>query len=197
VTRIGVNSASYHRGDVRQDAVVVATRLIRADGSAAITLREIAAQLGVSHTALYRHFDGRDGVLDAVAGDHVDTVASAAESDASIGETLTTYVRWALNSEHLYRCAFEMSRSTTSPLTHAAFDRLRAVVAKTFAAELAPADPTEVRDEVFRRWGAVHGLVDLYWQGLLRARSVGVAARLITGLAVRDRSAGPITEPRR
>jgi AcrR family transcriptional regulator len=51
---------------------IVATGLELGDseGAAAITVRRVAAQLGVTPMALYRHVGGKDGLLDAIV-DHV------------------------------------------------------------------------------------------------------------------------------
>lgn len=44
-----------------------ATKVLRSEGLEALTLRDLARKLGVSHTAPYRHFKSRDDLLVALA----------------------------------------------------------------------------------------------------------------------------------
>ena len=53
-----------------QQIVRTALELGDRDGAAAITVRRVAAELGVTPMALYRHVGGKDGLLDAIV-DHV------------------------------------------------------------------------------------------------------------------------------
>ena len=57
----------YHHGNLRRGLLDEALATIRADGVDGLTLREIGARLGVSRTALYRHFADKRALLTAVA----------------------------------------------------------------------------------------------------------------------------------
>src|SRR5215218_5617032 len=57
----------YHHGNLRRGLLDEALSTIRAAGVEALTLREIGARLGVSRTALYRHFADKGALLAAVA----------------------------------------------------------------------------------------------------------------------------------
>ena len=57
----------YHHGDLRRALLDEALRTIQDDGVEALTLRAIAVRLGVSRTALYRHFTDKRALLSAVA----------------------------------------------------------------------------------------------------------------------------------
>jgi AcrR family transcriptional regulator len=58
---------SYHHGNLRRALLDEALATIRVEGVEALTLREIGARLGVSRTALYRHFAVKRALLTAVA----------------------------------------------------------------------------------------------------------------------------------
>jgi AcrR family transcriptional regulator len=60
-------SSRYHHGDLRRALVAEAVRTIGSGGVDALTLREVGARLGVSRTALYRHFADKSALLAAVA----------------------------------------------------------------------------------------------------------------------------------
>ena len=57
----------YHHGDLRRALLDEALRTIQQDGVEALTLRTIGLALGVSRTALYRHFADKRALLSAVA----------------------------------------------------------------------------------------------------------------------------------
>jgi AcrR family transcriptional regulator len=57
----------YHHGDLRAALVAAAIELVSSSGPAAVSLREVARMVGVSHNAPYRHFPTRQALLAAVA----------------------------------------------------------------------------------------------------------------------------------
>jgi AcrR family transcriptional regulator len=57
----------YHHGSLRRALLDEALATIRTEGVNGLTLREIGARLGVSRTALYRHFADKRALLTAVA----------------------------------------------------------------------------------------------------------------------------------
>src|SRR6187549_1778521 len=60
-------AGQYHHGDLRRALIEQALRTIDAAGAEGLTLRGVGAALGVSRTALYRHFADKDALLAAVA----------------------------------------------------------------------------------------------------------------------------------
>jgi AcrR family transcriptional regulator len=56
----------YHHGDLRRALVDEALRTIQTHGVDQLTLRGAGAKLGVSRTALYRHFSDKQALLAAV-----------------------------------------------------------------------------------------------------------------------------------
>lgn len=57
----------YHHGDLRQTLLDGALSLIEEEGIAALSLRELARRIGVSHAAPYHHFQDRVTLLRAIA----------------------------------------------------------------------------------------------------------------------------------
>lgn len=82
----------YHHGDLRNAIITEATARARAQGPQAIVLREIAAQIGVSATAAYRHFTNRQQLVEevsvrgvaAVGEDMFASGVDGAEADAGL-----------------------------------------------------------------------------------------------------------------
>ncbi|MFF4706778.1 TetR/AcrR family transcriptional regulator [Streptomyces sp. NPDC001288] len=61
------HSRPYHHGDLRAALLTSAERTLREKGTAALSLRELARDIGVSHAAPGRHFKDKQALLDALA----------------------------------------------------------------------------------------------------------------------------------
>lgn len=59
-------AGQYHHGDLGRALLEEALRTIQTDGVEQLTLRAVGARLGVSRTALYRHFADKQALLAAV-----------------------------------------------------------------------------------------------------------------------------------
>src|ERR1700709_1822981 len=59
----------YHHGNLRTALLAAAERTVRERGAQALSLRELARDVGVSHGAPRRHFPDRQALLDALAED--------------------------------------------------------------------------------------------------------------------------------
>ncbi len=59
----------YHHGDLRRALLQAAVRTIQRHGVDGLTLRGVGSTLGVSRTALYRHFADKAALLAAVAAE--------------------------------------------------------------------------------------------------------------------------------
>src|SRR5436190_23232908 len=101
--------ARYHHGDLRRALLEEAVRTIRDDGTQALTLRAVGARLGVSRTALYRHFADKSALLNAVSeegfrrlGDALERAWEGGGRDVHGFRAMgRTYVSFALdNPEH-------------------------------------------------------------------------------------------------
>ena len=62
-----MRNRSYHHGDLRAALLDQAELTLREKGAAALSLRELARDLDVSHAAPSRHFKDRRALLDALA----------------------------------------------------------------------------------------------------------------------------------
>jgi AcrR family transcriptional regulator len=108
------NSAgSYHHGDLRAALVTAAAELVTCCGPAAVSLREVARIVGVSHNAPYRHFPTRQALLAAVAAYGFETLfsemkASTHSSDPAehLREIGRVYIAFALRHRGVYQLMF-------------------------------------------------------------------------------------------
>ncbi|MEV7419677.1 TetR/AcrR family transcriptional regulator [Streptomyces sp. NPDC089919] len=95
---------SYHHGNLRTALLEAAERSVVEHGAAALSLRELARELGVSHAAPRRHFPDRAALLDALAARGFDMlreqlVGALAEAgpafEARLHAIARTYVAFA------------------------------------------------------------------------------------------------------
>ena len=104
----------YHHGNLAHAMLGEAVRTIQRDGVEALTLRGVGERLGVSRTALYRHFTDKQALLTAVAGEGFRTLRSAlAKAWESGGRGRDgfkamgiAYVRFAVTHPSHYRVMF-------------------------------------------------------------------------------------------
>src|SRR5687768_16199083 len=106
--------SSYHHGNLRRALLDEALATIRAEGVEGLTLREIGARLGVSRTALYRHFADKGALLEAVATEGFRTLRErlvaaweeGGRGPAGFDAMGVAYVHFAVANPSHYRVMF-------------------------------------------------------------------------------------------
>src|SRR5688572_6665988 len=104
----------YHHGNLRRALLDEALATIRDQGVDGLTLREIGARLGVSRTALYRHFADKRALLTAVATEGFRTLREqlvtawqeGGRGRAAFQSMGVAYVRFAVANPAHYRVMF-------------------------------------------------------------------------------------------
>lgn len=105
---------AYHHGDLRRALLEEAVAMIRSDGVEALTLRQLGTRVGVSRTALYRHFADKRALLAAVATDGFRALRerlvaawnAGGHGEAGFRSMGAAYVEFALSSPAHYRVMF-------------------------------------------------------------------------------------------
>jgi AcrR family transcriptional regulator len=166
--------------DLRRAQVVRATRdLAESEGWAAVTMRRLATDLGVTQPVLYTAFAGRQAVIDAVALGAFGQLADAlAASDSVPLARMRAYLDFAAAHPRTYEAMFSMP----SQLAFASSDA-PAALRRAFAGirDVFP-DAEGIRAEV--AWSVLHGLATLdaaerLVPSLARAR-LDLAHRMLT-----------------
>ncbi len=169
----------YHHGDLKAALVEAGLAELEEKGLEAVSLRSIAARVGVSHTAPKNHFDGLRGLLTALAT--VGFQRHAAEMQrgvedyppgkARLDAACNGYVRFAVNSPELFKLMFSRSfhLAEDPALKHAgwaSYDVLRNV-AHGLDWDKADAPGGPWRTE-WMLWSLVHGYAMLLVDGEIR-----------------------------
>src|SRR3546814_6184773 len=65
----GKAARAYHHGDLRAAVIAAGLKRLAEDAGGELGLRALARDVGVSATALYRHFPDKEALLDALAAE--------------------------------------------------------------------------------------------------------------------------------
>jgi len=160
----------YHHGDLSRALVQAARRILENEGPAALSLRAVAREAGVSPAAPYHHFKDKNELLEAVAEEGWEQlgaeVAKARESAPNQRSALSSigvaYVTFARQNPALYRVMYDGMRDRTAFPEHAkdASSGWNQVECAIVAAGGDP-DPAELQLATIAAWCAAHGLAEM------------------------------------
>ena len=185
--------------DFRDRLCDAAERLFAEHGPDAVTMRQLAAELGVSPMTPYRYFRDKEDILAAVRTNGFNRFAEALETaressseararGAAVGEA---YVDFAFAHPHTYKLMFDLNQPNEADypdLVQAgrrAWATMSAYVTDLNNAGLLEGDPEQV-GQMF--WAAAHGAIVLELAGKLppgRARTLHHALSSALGKALR------------
>jgi AcrR family transcriptional regulator len=158
--------AGYHHGNLRDAILAASASAIARDGIGGLSLRAIATDLGVSHTAFRRHFGSREGVLNALAvqGNRWLADELRAAGKGSFRDVGVAYVRFALTRPGHFTVMFrpDLLDNDDPELTAARADALAQL--REGVQGLGTSDPTAAQ---VAGWGMVHGIAMLALTGSL------------------------------
>jgi AcrR family transcriptional regulator len=157
---------------LRDDILRAALQLVEQKGSAGITMREIAAALGYSATAIYQHFASKEELLLALklqAGELLAEEMEMARQEPTLEERLRAmghrYLEFGLENRGYYRLIFQdlLPGLSLSPENHGRMRRSGLIVRETLAAwiEARGVRGLAVEHEMNIIWAIVHGVTSL------------------------------------
>lgn len=170
----------YHHGDLRSALIEEGLAQLDVKAPDAVSLREIARNVGVSATAVYRHFPDKAALLDAlcgVGGERLaeafqEAMSEATDQRAAFRAMGRAYVKFALRNPSIFRLMMTQARKSDGER-----NALADATAKPFGMlsetlnTLMPADASKT-DRKIRRlqaWSMVHGLAMLMLDGQVPA----------------------------
>lgn len=178
-----MTKAAYHHGDLASALVGAALEEVRRVGAEKVSLRGVAASLGVSPSAAYHYFPDKDSLLSATGGavfelfghrmqEAFDSIAGddryAAES--RLNALAIAYLDFARDEPHLFRLAF--GAYCVNPLRDKLVDLSEAGLAGSLLVKtLDDLERLEVISHAARKhgevlcWSAVHGMATLILEG--------------------------------
>ena len=166
--------------NLRREQVVRAARdLAESEGWAAVTMRRLAGELGVTQPVLYSAFASRQALIDGVALNGFDDVAAALATVAATPRArMLAYLDFAAAHPRVYEAMFSMQ----SGLAFAAEDTPEPLRRAFAGIRDAVPDADGTRAEV--AWALLHGLATLQAGGRLPAEQaqarLDLAHRMLT-----------------
>jgi AcrR family transcriptional regulator len=193
-------------GATRERILGAARDLFLDAGSDGVAMRAVAARVGLTPMALYRHFKGREALLAAVVEQghatflgYLQRALAAPTPEARLARAGEEYLRFALDHPRDYAVMF-MEKTALHWRDVATFRFLVDRVRECAATGVLEVDDPE--DTALTLWAHVHGLTSLYLAGKLdldeqafRALYQRSIACLAQGLDHRGRVLGGAAAP--
>jgi len=191
----------YHHGDVRNVLLQQAENILIDEGPAGLSLRRLARLTGVSEAAPYRHFDGKDGILAAVAiaaferfAEQLETAAASTENhEERIMALGAAYVQFAFENPQHFRLIFGRERPPLDQYPELldaadnAFDVLqRAVTSVDRKAEMTLAEAASAYNRALAAWSRAHGIAMLVIDGMIVPPADQDLSGFVLGLLAED-----------
>jgi AcrR family transcriptional regulator len=169
------DTKTYHHKDLRCTLIEKAFHILAVGGSQAISLRDLAREIGVSHSAPLRHFPNKEALLAelAIEGfrqltasmDEVGKNGGSNDAVEALQNVGIAYVRFAVRNPHLFRLMFTADRvdSARYGKLQEAGNQCKAALVNlveiaTKKGDLVPASPDIV---ALSCWAMVHGMASL------------------------------------
>jgi AcrR family transcriptional regulator len=134
--------------DRRTQTIAAARRLLEAEGEQGLSMRRIAAELGIRAPSLYKHFADKAALETALIADGLQSLYAELQAGTSdLAGVAASYRRFALSHPHLY------ALMTERPLPRA---ELPAGAEDQAASPLQAVLPDE--DQARAAWAGAHGL---------------------------------------
>jgi AcrR family transcriptional regulator len=182
-------SNRYHHGDLKSSLIEAANVILVRDGADALSLRAIAAEVGVSHMAPYSHFKNKKELMHAVATAGFMQMSAAMEKvkasfdkpEELILEYGAACLEFATNNAQLYRLMLgqvetsgrkktqsnsqkNTSKSTPPMSDLENFSKTPFILLKE-AFAMRTSDKALARAQAMGAWSMVHGMSALIIEG--------------------------------
>jgi AcrR family transcriptional regulator len=173
---------NYHHGNLRDAALSLGLKQVRDRGVSALSLRGLAAELGVSTPALYHHFPSKEGLLAEVAllaltqfDQKARALLKTKRLAASHLEALgMQYVMAAVQEPHLFHLLFSKT-SPQPPLGDINEGTpVFGALLSFFNVALSGLPQLNRLERAICSWSVVHGFATLATDGPLRGAVVSV-----------------------
>jgi len=166
------------KAGLHDEIVRVSIQLGSELGEDGLTMRAIAARLGVSATALYQHFESKSAILREIRLHGVETLLDAMgpaadmmDAEGRVREIARRYTEFALSNPWLYKVLFQGEEVDWSSVDEDERDLLMSPLRQARAAfELGVRDGTFMPDvdldsTALLFWASLHGLTSLMING--------------------------------
>lgn len=173
----------YHHGDLKNALIKAGVELLSREGVEGLSLRKVAKQAGVSHSAPYAHFKDRQSLIAAISTEGFrqlyDELGAAVSAHADnpkeqLVEAAWTYVQFATKNTDTFKIMFsgvlekEKDYPSFVEISGKTFERVVDIVRACQNAGILRPGPSEL--VAVSVWGQVHGIISLALEGQISHR---------------------------
>ena len=183
---------AYHHGDLREALIEQAITSVNAVGADHVSLRAVAAAVGVSPSAAYHHFADKDALIEAVSergfaelDSFILTQVSADTEKASPIELLrhsaNAYISFAVDHPHLFQVMFSGIQAPRRP------EYIESSILSTLAHLQSEYGFAETDSQLLESvlLASVHGIAALVIEGRMNRDQVPAAVDMLTTIIVK------------
>ncbi|HQV18222.1 MAG TPA: TetR/AcrR family transcriptional regulator [Gordonia sp. (in: high G+C Gram-positive bacteria)] len=157
-------SARTPATEIRINLLAAGRRILERDGETALTVRAVAKEAGVAPMGVYNHFDGKEGLLNALVSDGFAEFAGVVTAiDTDPAERLRNcgrnYRTFALANPNLYTLMFSTDCEADDEVAARSFGVLADIV--RYGQGVGSIRPGDAFDLAAQVWACVHGAVAL------------------------------------
>jgi AcrR family transcriptional regulator len=168
----------YHHGDLKNALIEAGIKILSKEGVGGLSLRKVAKQAGVSHSAPYAHFADKQSLIAAISTEgfkqlyaELDAaiLSHAGDPKGQLMEGAWAYVQFAMNNTDAFKIMFsgvlEKERDYPSfvEISHNTFGRVVDIVRACQEAGVLRPAPAEMMAVAV--WGQLHGIISLILEG--------------------------------
>jgi AcrR family transcriptional regulator len=160
---------NYHHGNLTKEITAIAIERIRKQGVQQVSLRQLAADCGVSPTAVYRHFQNKEHLLAHIAKlgfeNLRDKLLQATSQNANIHDVVlnraVTYIEFAMENPCYFDLMFgpyianRIEHPELDSAMKSAFSLLEETTQSSIQHNIHQGDPEFIS---YHSWSLIHGL---------------------------------------
>jgi AcrR family transcriptional regulator len=169
---------TYHHGDLKNALIRAGGEILAREGASALSLRKVAREAGVSHSAPYAHFKDKQALIAAISMEgfkqllgNLETVEKEYEHapEHLLVEASWVYMQFAMQESDIFKVMFSgvLEKEKDYPELVEVIQKtfqvvVRVVIACQAAGILRNGDAPLIAMTI---WAQIHGLVSLYLEG--------------------------------
>jgi len=169
---------NYHHGDLKNALIKAGVEILAKEGVGGLSLRKVAQQAGVSHSAPYSHFPDKQSLIAAISTegfkqlyDELSSVVMSHKDDPKrqLMDGALVYVQFAMDNTDTFKIMFsgvlekEKEYPSFVEISRKTFELVVDIVRACQAAGVLRTDQPELK--AVSIWGQVHGIVSLALEG--------------------------------
>ena len=172
---------NYHHGNVKNELVTTAMRLMEVEDLEKISLRRLAREIGVTPAAVYNHFSSKQEMMATVKSRAFDKMheylkhncIDHAEPEREFEEICQAYIDFSQQHPSLFDVLFsvrvspESSESIISAASDNRPDRLGIIIKRLYDKHKIPITEDRLVLSTVSIWAQLHGLVTLSNSGAI------------------------------